>query len=285
MHNENWDDLRFVLAVAEAGTVSGAARRLGVNHATVLRRIAAFEDRHGVEVFNKTSKGYEIKPERLAMVDATREVANAVRSLENVLAGREAPLVGTVRISTTDTFSQTLLPRLVRAFHNDVSGLKLALISTGSHSDFSRSHADIAVRPTARLSDDLYGEVAADLGFAAYGTLDGEQTWLGMAGNLARTGLALWMSDHVGADQISGAADSFMAMTGLVRQGMGRAVLPCVLGDAAPELVRLDAPQVPSVPIWVACHREMAGVSRILAVRRFLQEGLAAQADKLAGTA
>ena len=46
MHSENWDDLRFVLAVAETGTVSGAARLLGVNHATVLRRVAAFETRH-----------------------------------------------------------------------------------------------------------------------------------------------------------------------------------------------------------------------------------------------
>ena len=57
MHNDNWDDLKFVLSVAETGSVSGAARRLGVNHATVLRRISAFEDAHGAEVFERSQQG------------------------------------------------------------------------------------------------------------------------------------------------------------------------------------------------------------------------------------
>ncbi|MCB2152823.1 MAG: LysR family transcriptional regulator, partial [Rhodobacteraceae bacterium] len=60
MQRDNWDDLRFVLAVAEEGSVSGAARRLGVNHATVLRRIAAFEEATGVEIFDKTARGYAV---------------------------------------------------------------------------------------------------------------------------------------------------------------------------------------------------------------------------------
>ena len=60
MHSTNWDNLRFVLSVANHGSVSAAARALGVNHATVLRRVAAFEEDHGGAVFEKTATGYRI---------------------------------------------------------------------------------------------------------------------------------------------------------------------------------------------------------------------------------
>ncbi len=59
MHSkENWDDLRYILAVAEHGSVSATARHLGVNHATVLRHVAAFEARHQIELFEKSARGY-----------------------------------------------------------------------------------------------------------------------------------------------------------------------------------------------------------------------------------
>mgnify|MGYP000580855527 CR=1 FL=1 len=89
MHNDNWDDLRFVLAVAEAGTVSGAARVLGVNHATVLRRIAAFEERHGAPVFQRTQQGYVIRPDMLQVIEAAQEAGAAMRGAE-----RGAMLIG-----------------------------------------------------------------------------------------------------------------------------------------------------------------------------------------------
>ena len=284
MHNDNWDDMRFILAVAETGTVSGAARDLGVNHATVLRRVAAFEARHGVDIFDRTSKGYQVKPERLRMVEAAREVGNAVRSMENLLQGTHAPLVGTVRVSSTDTFCQCVLPSVMRDFHNDVSGLQIALISTNAHSDLSRSQADIAVRPSLRLSDELTGEVAAHLGFGLYATSPQVSGWLGMTGALTRSAPSRWLIETARADEIVAAADSFVALTGLARQGLGRAVLPCCLGDREADLQRLDTPgDIASVPIWVACHQEMQGVARIAAVQRFLVEGLAARAERLAG--
>ncbi len=146
MHSDNWDDLRFVLAVADSGTVSGAARSLGVNHATVLRRVAAFEERYGAEIFERTAKGYAIRSDRLRMIEAARDVGNAVESVAQMLRGAQAPIRGSVRVSSTDTFCQFVLPEVLRDLHKAVSGLSLALISTNAYSDFSPSQADIAVR-------------------------------------------------------------------------------------------------------------------------------------------
>ena len=75
---DNWDDLRYVLAVAEEGSVSGAARRLGVNHATVLRRIAAFEEAADLSLFEKGPQGYDVPPDLDRIIAATREVDEAV---------------------------------------------------------------------------------------------------------------------------------------------------------------------------------------------------------------
>lgn len=284
MHSDNWDDMRFVLAVADTGTVSGAARQLGVNHATVLRRIAAFEVRHDIVIFDRTSKGYMVKPECLRMIDAAREVGDAVRSMENLLRGTQAPLVGTVRVSSTDTFCHTVLPSIIREFHNSVSGIKIALISTNAHSDLSRSHAEIAVRPTLQLSEDLTGEIGGYLGFGVYAAPGGLDNWLGQTGPLTRSVAADWLAEHVAQGQIVGAADSFVALSGLVRQGLGRSVLPCCLADPDPMLIRLDnGNELPSVPIWVACHSEMVRVSRIAAARKYVLRGLEANSDLLLG--
>ena len=82
MHSPDWDDLRFVLAVADCGTLSAAARVLNVTHATVLRRIQAFEEAHGGAVFERGAQGYRLLPERIRVIDAAREVAQAVAFAE-----------------------------------------------------------------------------------------------------------------------------------------------------------------------------------------------------------
>ena len=92
MHSANWDNLRFVLSVAEHGSVSGAAKALGINHATVLRRVAAFEEAHGGPVFEKTATGYRVLPDRARVIEAAREVANAVLSVERLMHGARAPV-------------------------------------------------------------------------------------------------------------------------------------------------------------------------------------------------
>ena len=113
MHRDNWDDLRYVLAVSETGSVSAASRMLKVNQATVLRRIAAFEDRQGAEVFERSPQGYQVPSDRLRLVEAAREVRNAIDTVGRILQGAEAQLSGVVRVTSTDTFCISVLPDVV----------------------------------------------------------------------------------------------------------------------------------------------------------------------------
>src|SRR3954471_22355962 len=98
-----WDDLRYVLAVANAGSLAGAARSLGVHHTTVLRRVAAFEKRLGLRLFERLPTGYVLTAGGEELIAAARHIDDTVTTLGRKLAGQDLRLSGTIRVTTTDT--------------------------------------------------------------------------------------------------------------------------------------------------------------------------------------
>ncbi|MEP4992415.1 MAG: LysR family transcriptional regulator, partial [Paracoccaceae bacterium] len=253
MHRQNWDDLRFVLAVAEAGSVSAAARQLGVNHATVLRRIAAFEDRNGAPLFIKSARGYSIPADRVAVTEMLKSVREAVISVDRALRGTQTLLSGSVRITSTDSLCQVVLPEILSNIQCEHPDLDLSLLSSNSHLDLERLSADITVRPAQKLQDGLIGAMAGVLPFAIYDDGKARQNWLRLSGPLALSLPAQWMDKAVPSAQIVQGGDSFMVLREMAAHGQGKALLPCLVGDSDSRLKRLpDSPTDLSVPIWVA---------------------------------
>ncbi|MEM7091252.1 MAG: LysR family transcriptional regulator [Pseudomonadota bacterium] len=281
-HRPNWDDIRFVLAVAETGTVSGAARLLQVNHATVLRRIAAVEGRYGLQLFVKTATGYGVRPDRLQTFEAFRDIESAMLSAENMMRGVAAPMTGSVRITSTDTLCQMVLAPILARFQGRGDKLKLALLSNNAHIDFSRAQADISVRPAKSLSEGLSGEIVASLAQAVYHKPGCTDAWLTPDGPLGRSLAAQWMAQHVPGDVIRGSSDSFLVLGQMAGAGLGRVILPCIVGRSIPGLEQVDGlPPIAPVPVWVACHDALAGVPRIALAMAILSETLSAQNDVL----
>ena len=284
MHNANWDNLRYVLAVADRGSLSAAAKTLGVNHATVLRRVAAFEEEHGGPVFEKTASGYRVLADRARVIEAAREVANAMVSVERLMDGARAPVRGVVRISSTDSLCQVVLPSFMARMQAALPELRLDYFSSNAHLDFARLQADIAVRPAERLPDELSGETNAHLTFRTYSAPSRPGGWVGMAGPLVRSAPAAWMAANVEPEAIAGGADSFVVLRELCRAGVGVAILPVYLGEGVPGLVaRPELMADIRVPVWVASYTELRDVPRIRIVREHLLAHLAEQADLLGG--
>jgi DNA-binding transcriptional LysR family regulator len=283
MHSQNWDDLRFVLAVAEEGSVSAAARRLRVNHATVLRRVAAFETRVGLQVFERTAGGYVIPPDHRRVIEAAREAAAAIAAVERVAQGVEMRLTGRLCVTSTDTFCQTVLPGLVRDLTAEGDGLTVELSCTNTRLDLSRMEADITVRPAMRLPEGLIGEQAGVLGLAAYGpAMAPTAGWLGLSGPLNRSRMAEVM-DREGPGPLCAAADSFVVLREMVAEGLGNAILPDVLAAQDPRLVPLGRPEMRlEIPIWVASHADIGGSSRLRAFRARIRAGLQDRTARIA---
>lgn len=286
--DEDWDDLRFVLAVAEEGTVSAAARRLAVNHATVLRRIARFEDRHGM-VFDKTPRGYSLAQGRQDLVSAARDVDRAVMGVSRILAGARLPLTGEVRVTSTDSLCVHILPAMVAQIVAELPGLTVTLVSSNAHLDLARIEAEVTVRPTDQLPEGLTGERVATLAFAAYERAGGGGAagWLTLTGKLKDTVPGRWLAGLTqGATAPAGlGADSFLTLRELAAEGCGRALLPAYLGDPDPRLRRVADGLVPplAVGVWVASHADLASVPRIANVRSRLTVALRAAAARFGG--
>lgn len=278
MHKDNWDDLRFVLAVADEGSVSGAARVLGVNHATVIRRIAAFEERHGSEIFERTPLGYQIPQSRQMVISAIREVFGAIEAVERTLAGADAQVSGVIRLTSTDSLAVTVLPEVIAGLVAQSPGLGFELHSSNAHLDLSRLHADITIRPALRLPDELIGTRAGTLWVSVYapkGWPDAPQ--LSLRGNLARTQSGEWNETQIKENEQANGSDSFVVLREMVAQRLGRAVLPDVLGQNDPRLEKIDLmPPHTEIPLWVASHADFGDSPRLRKVREMLAAALQA---------
>lgn len=271
----NWDDLRYVLAVAEAGSVSAAARDLGVNHATVLRRVAAWEEAFGAEVFERGAQGYHLRPDRVALIEAARSAAEAMARVGQMMGGTGPGGGEPVRITSTDSLCQAVLAPAMGRIAAQVAPDRVALLAGNAHLDLARLQAEVSVRPAQVLPEGMAGEAAGVLGFAVYARPGAAARWLGLSGAPGRSAPARWMAGAVDPEAIVASADSFLSLRDMARAGLGRAVLPCILGDRAEGLERVEAgmPRI-EVPVWVACHADLAQVPRFVRLRQALREVL-----------
>lgn len=278
----NWDDIRYVVAVADHGSVAGAARALSVNHATVLRRIASFESREGVRVFDRTPRGYQVSPDRRALIEAMREAGQALGQVEEMIDAERPNLQGGIRVTSVDTFCHDLLPSMMPGLAQEI-GSKVEIISDNSHLDFARFQAHVTVRPAAELPKDLSGEKAATMRFGIYAPTGGvPKAWLGLSGVISRSVAGSWMRQH--HQNVALSADSFVTLAGLCAAGCGQAMLPVIIGDRWPGLRRLSLPDdVPETSIWVASHVDFARSGRLLKARKFLVAKLRERQADLSG--
>src|SRR5262244_4055312 len=123
-----WDDVRFFLAVTRAGSLSGAARALGVGHVTVGRRIAALEKRLGVTLLNRTPDGFATTSAGEAVLRQCMAMENAALDLERTAAGRDSLVAGSVRVTTTDALGYQLVVPAIAALRHAHPNLQVDLI-------------------------------------------------------------------------------------------------------------------------------------------------------------
>lgn len=271
MHNDNWDDLRYILCVATTGSVLQAAKRLGVNHATVLRHVAAFEQRHNATLFERTAQGYRLLPDSAHIIQAAQNAETAMQEVARLASGGRLPRSETIRITSTDTLCSLILPQFITGLRGTDQDQNFVLLSSNAHIDLLREQAHIVVRPTTALTEDLVGIAAGTLSFAAYAADPAETKWLGLSGPLRRSDPGKWMAQHITTDQLTATADSFLTLAALAVSGQGIAILPRFVGDTTTGLRALPK-KIPAldVPVWVAHHIDAKETPQMIAVRSML---------------
>ncbi len=284
----NWDDVRIFLAVARAGQILGAAKRLELNHATVSRRIASLEEALKAKLFRRLTTGSELTPagERFYAV-AERMEADMIAARAEI-ADEGEDITGTVRIGAPDGFGVVFLAPRLGELTRQHRQLKIQLVPVPRSFSLSRREADIAItveRPTegrlvaAKLVDYTLGLYASKAYVAEHG-MPAERA------DLARHRLIGYVPDLVinptldyaaefSADwDASFAISSALGQVEAVRSGAGIGILHTYIARAAADLV-----QVASIPTirrsyWLVYHESVRSVRRIQAVAGFIAKAV-----------
>jgi DNA-binding transcriptional LysR family regulator len=289
-----WDDLRIFLAVAEAGSLNAAAKLLAVNHTTVLRRIAAFEARVGVRLFERLPTGYLPTPAGDELLAAARSMAETVAAVERKVSGQDLRLEGEIRVTTTDTIALSLLPELLDAFRTRYPGVVVDIAMSNAFANLTKRDADVAIRPAGAPPEMLIGRKVATIAFAAYAAPTmassfnarsfAAHPWLMPDDTLAGTAVAAWFRARHPKVQSVLRADSFVVLRDAARAGLGYAVLPCYLGDLSPGLARAAAPiKGLTTDLWLLTHEDLRRTARVRAFLEVAGEMLAARRSLIAG--
>lgn len=255
MKDENWDDLRLFLAVAREGGLVGAAEKTGMSGPTIGRRMLALERATGHHLFVRHNKGYSLAPDGevlLAHVRAMDAQASFIRQWnEN---GYCLPIVSVA----CDGWLAMFLARHLTDIWTKDDPFRLCLKATETGVDLIFREAEIALTHQRPAAGNLASRQTVRTGYAAYATpavaAEPEERWISIGREQASSTADRWISKQ--PDKwISVWTTTTPALLELARSGAGRAVLPCLIGDTEPGLVRIGAPiEALSVDLWIAMH-------------------------------
>ena len=295
MHTlDDLNDLRYVAAITETGSLSGAAKRLSVNHATVFRRITALETRIGVRLFERSGGRYHptAAGDELARAGALMD-STASQALLKV-AGRDLRPSGMVRITTTESVARVLLYPILRLCRQQYPQIILSVEIGNQLFDLSKRDADIAIRPALHPPEHLIGKRISSLGFAVYGAKNylkkagkkqlNEHEWIALDEQHSRHPSLRWLENFKPLDQVGMRINDFDGIGQACQDGLGLALLPCFFGDAYSSLERLGTtvPECAS-ELWLLTHPDLRDTLRIKSIFQLLQQELTKISHQLSG--
>lgn len=278
----DWEDLRHFLAVAQAGTLSGAARHLKVDHATVSRRIKALESALQVELVERLPKSYRLTPIGERVIACATQIEESAFAIERAVRAEQSPLVGRVTVSAPPVLAANFFSKLVAQFRRQHPDIQLSIASQTHPVSLSRREADIAVRlfrptepanVTRKLGVMPFG-LYADRSYA-YRHLPAMWEFIAYDAQFADTSHQRWLLRVADSRPIVCEVSDITSQHVAARTGVGVAGLPCFIGDSDPDLQRLPFDgEVFAREIWLVVHSELKRSPPIRAVADFISDAV-----------
>jgi DNA-binding transcriptional LysR family regulator len=278
MERLNWDDIRLFLALARDGTLSGAARSLGIGIATVSRRIDRIEHAIGLPLFLRSQQGYALTDQGSALLPRAERMELAAQEMR-VEAALQVDIRGKVRVASIESLiTPVVIPALAPLLQAN-PGLEVEVIYSPATVNLHRHDADMALRMVVPQGGNLLVRRLATMGFGLYGPADGARpsrhvTWPDLAG--VDTLLA-WSMSFGAADGCRFSVNSMEALLQAVQSGIGIGVLPHFLARRTGlRLIAADLPHGGKMqrPVLLATHAELAASRRVRAVADAIAEAV-----------
>lgn len=285
----DWNRARAFLVTAEEGSLSAAARALGMAQPTLGRQVDALETELGVVLFERGGRGLTLTPSGLELLDHVRAMGDAAGRMSLAASGQAQSIEGSIVIAASELHAVGLLPPIVARLRREQPGIRVEIVASNATADLKRREADIAIRSFRPTQPDLIARKVADDRARLYAA----QAYLDRIGN-PQTPEALSRADFIGFDETAALADAlnrlglsltranFPVLSGshivqweMVKAGVGIGIVPERLGDGEP-VVRRALPSLDPLvfPVWLTAHRELNTSRRVRVVFDLLAEEL-----------
>jgi DNA-binding transcriptional LysR family regulator len=279
----DWDDLRTFLAIARHGTLSAAARTLGVSQPTMGRRLAAMEDRTGARLLVRLPAGYALTPLGESVLGNAERIESEVMAAERAITGRDAALEGVVRLTTVDTLASRILAPALSALQQRHPGIVVELAPDMRTLSLSRREADLALRLSRFEGHDTVARRVGALTLGLYRARDAQADRLvTVLDDQEHLPEARWLRARYPDTAIGFRSNSREVQLWAARGGAGIAALACFRADMEADLVRLRPQDVLTRDIWLGVHADMRRTPRIRAVMNAVIQALRQNAARLA---
>ncbi len=302
----NWDDLRFFLAVAGAGSLSGAGQQLGVNTTTVLRRVASLEDDLGARLFERERTGYRLTAAGEKLVEVLEPVDRRLSALPRDFAAAGEGAEGSVRLAAGEVLAASLLALEFPAFRREHPGLELEIVTDPRLASVGQApkignplkDVDVALRLARPTQGDMLMRKVGDMAYALYaspGYIEARgrpaqmqeiagHDLIGFPRSETPLGPIWWFSRAEKSARIALRSSSVAARAAAAREGLGLAALPCIMGDTESGLQRVFGPDVlGSLELWLMARNDLAQLAHVRAVMEFVVDAVRRHKASLEG--
>lgn len=291
MHNLDWDDIRFFLGAAHAGSLAAASRQLGSHQPTVGRRIDSLEKRLGVRLFQRHTQGLTLTEEGQRILRAAESMDEAAASLRRASGIEDDHLRGSVRIAAPSGLGANILAARLPQFMARFPNLDVVLQPSAASADLTHGEADVAVRLYRPAAGELVIRRAGHMGFGLYaspfylqqhGMPENpsdlpQHDFIAYGEQLRQLEENAWLESLAADARFLLRSDDTHTRLAAAESGLGIAVLPHILAKQSGRLQRvLESEEAPSKTIWLVVHRDLRHVARVRAVLDWLEETFAA---------
>jgi len=284
-----WDDIRYFLTLVQAGSLSGAARQLGVEHSTVARRVEALESALGIRLFDRLPKGWLLTTEGETLVEQARRLDHEAQAFSRVALGVSS-LQGTVRISAPPVMAGHFLVPRIAALRDHWLNIELEIMGQSHEVNLARGEADLAIRMSRPTAPGLVARCIGDMGYGLYAAPgyisrpEAEWEFLGYEDSLVQVPQQQWLAKVAAGRRFVFRSNDLSALLNATRAGLGVSVLPHFLAPQDQGLVRLGEPECPVVrQIWLVMHPDVRRSPRVRLIADLLVRVVEASQSELVG--
>lgn len=289
MSDFNWNDLQAFLTMARAGRLTVAAQRLGVDHSTLSRRIAALEAALGVPLFERRTVGFVLTPEGERLIGDAEAIETLALRMRATLDDGAASLTGTVRIGTPEGFGTYFLAPRIERLTGAHPGLEIELVANPRSFSLTKREADLAVSMARPAQGRVYASKLVDYALGVYAA----PSYLARAHKIRKRADLLglhwigyvedlkWTPELDYLPQVSRDINAHLRISNVMTQmaalagGAGIGVLPHFMARHEPGLVRVLPDEVRLTrSYWMVTHADTRDLARVERVTHFIQEQL-----------